>query len=108
LDSLINPASARGGGKMTVNVVLRNAFLLPAKRLAFTLGVVGQTAEKEVAVAQGEWSYVCEEHGRATKLRCYRCKRPICIKCAYRTAGVGYICQGCKQELLARFDRLRK
>jgi len=61
-------------------------------------------SEHEVIVT-GAASYdlVCYRHpDRETSLRCNKCGKPICIKCAQKTA-VGYRCTECIREIEAGF-----
>jgi len=46
---------------------------------------------------------VCEKHGTETGLRCNRCGKPICGKCAIRTA-IGYRCEECIKGQQKVFD----
>jgi hypothetical protein len=46
---------------------------------------------------------VCEIHGTETSLRCNRCGRPICSKCAVRTP-TGYRCENCVRGQQKVFD----
>ena len=45
----------------------------------------------------------CEKHGTETHLRCNRCGRPICSKCAVRTP-TGYRCDDCVRGQQRVFD----
>jgi len=46
----------------------------------------------------------CANHpGVETSLRCYRCGKPICAKCAHRTP-TGYLCPECVRGQLKTFD----
>ncbi len=46
----------------------------------------------------------CANHpGVETSLRCYRCGKPICSKCARRTP-TGYLCPECVRGQLKSFD----
>jgi hypothetical protein len=50
---------------------------------------------------------VCANHpDRTTLLRCNRCEKPICTKCAILTP-VGYRCRECVQGVRKGFDNIR-
>ena len=49
----------------------------------------------------------CRWHPKVeTRLRCYQCETPICVKCARRTP-VGYLCPDCRRGHKQRFNQSR-
>lgn len=55
------------------------------------------------AAVDGTDVLYCEKHGRETTLRCNRCEKPICSKCAVRTP-TGYRCEECVRGQQKAFD----
>lgn len=61
------------------------------------------TAVEQPETAPAGEALVCYRHPQTeTSLRCNRCGKPICIKCANRTS-VGYRCPDCLYELEEKF-----
>lgn len=54
-----------------------------------------------------EYSLICSNHpDQTTSLRCNKCNRPICARCAVQTP-VGYRCRDCLRGQQAVFDTAR-
>lgn len=71
---------------------------LHPKALEMAQGAVGEM-DTAVSSAATDAPTVCYRHPETeTSLRCNRCNRPICIKCAQHTS-VGYRCPECLSEI---------
>ncbi len=54
---------------------------------------------------EGDETLTCYRHPKVeTALRCYQCQRPICPKCARRSA-VGYLCDDCLRGRKQRYEQ---
>jgi hypothetical protein len=60
--------------------------------------------EREPTAHEEDEILFCQWHPRVeTRLRCYLCETPMCVKCARRTP-VGYICPECQRGRRRRFE----